>query len=598
MSAATGPQPPRATLVTDAEEFGRVLAMTESEPVVGLDTETTGLDPHAARVRTVQIAAGGSAWVCDVAAVRDLTPLRGWLGARARGRRQTLLHNAAFDLAMLRAATGGLPLGDLSVSDLMLWSQLVACGRSVPGGHGLAALAMRWLGIDLPKTEQAGDWTGDLRPEQIEYAGRDAWVLVPLAGAMWEAGVAREGLAAVAAVEDACVPAVADMEYDGIAFDRTYGEELTRVLRKEAADARAPAVRLLAAGGRLVQTSLFGDVEPDINLASPAQVRSALQALGLPVTSTAEDALRPLAAEHPAVAALLHAKRTATLLGAFESLPKHIHPETGRIHASYTQITGAGRFACSGPNVQQVPHAPRFRRAFVAPPGRRLVIADYSQIELRIMAKLSGDRRMREAYRQGEDLHRLTASLVAGVGLEAVSKEQRQLAKAVNFGLIYGMSAAGLRAYAANAYGVRMAPEQAQDFRRRFFQAYAGVAAFHRRQDTEARRARETRTLLGRCHRWPNTAMGLPELANCPDQGTGADILKRAIAGIRPLLLRTGSALVACIHDELVVEAPADRADEVKDGVRAAMIAAGADLLDPLPVEVEAVVGATWADKA
>ncbi len=598
MSAAVVPRPPSATLVTDREEFCRLLDLTEPEPTVGLDTETTGLDPHAARLRTVQIATGGAAWVCDAVAVRDLTPQRGWLAARARGGRQTVLHNAAFDLEMMRAATGGRPLCEVSVSDLMLWSQLAACGMSVPGGHGLAAIALRWLGVDLPKEEQAADWTGDLRPEQIEYAARDAWVLVPLTAVMSERGLRADGLAAVAAVEDACVPAVADMEYEGIGFDRAYAEALTAVLREEAEGARAPAVRLLGTGSRPVQTSLFGDADPGINLASPAQVLDALQTLGLPVTSTAEDALRPLAAEHPAIRALLAAKRAATLLAAFESLPKHIHPATGRIHASYTQITGAGRLSCSGPNVQQVPHAARFRRAFVAPAGRRLVIADYSQIELRIMAKLSGDPRMQEAYRNGEDLHRLTASLVTGVPLEAVSKDQRQLAKAVNFGLIYGMSAAGLRAYAANAYGASMTPEEAQGARRRFFQAYAGVAAFHRRQDGEARRARETRTLLGRAHRWPGTAMGLPELANCPDQGTGADILKRAMARIRPLLLRTGSALVACIHDELVVEAPADRAEEVRDEVQAAMIGAGADLLDPIPVEVEVAVGSTWADKA
>ena len=599
--------------MTDAEGFRRLLAATEGAPVVGLDTETTGLDPHADRVRSVQIATGDAAWVVDTWAVRDIGPLREWLAARAKDGRRTVAHNVKFDLFMLRAALGGAPLADVAVSDPMLWSQLLACGLPVESGHGLAAVAHRWLGIDLPKDEQKGDWTGTLRPEQVSYAARDAWTMVPLADAMWlgasgRKGIAAEGLARVAALEDACVPAVADLEFDGIMLDLPYWTALTQEIRADAQAAKAEALRLFgpALGDRgsiARQRDIFGEVaaaaEP-LNLDSPAQVLAALRALGLEVASTAEGALKPLAADNAAVAALLRYKKQSKLLSGFaEALPKHVHPVTGRIHAHYHQLcaNGVGRFSCSSPNVQQVPHDPRFRRAFVPAAGRRLVIADLSQVELRIMAKLTGDKRMLEAYRNGEDLHRLTASLVAGVPLDQVTKAQRSMAKAVNFGLCYSMSANGLRAYAQNSYGVSMTQEEAETFRRRYFEAYAGVAAFHRHQDWDARRARETRTLLGRCRRWPDTRMGLPELANSPDQGTGADILKRAMAIVRPVLLRTGSALVACVHDELVVEAPEDRAQEVKDAVRGALVTAGAELLDPVPVDADAAVGASWAEK-
>jgi DNA polymerase-1 len=248
--------------------------------------------------------------------------------------------------------------------------------------------------------------------------------------------------------------------------------------------------------------------------------------------------------------------------------------------------------------MQQIPKATRFRRAVVAPEGKRLVIADLSQIELRIMAKLSGDKRMMEAYRNGEDLHRLTASLVSGVPLERVTKEMRQQAKAVNFGLIYGMGANGLREYARNTYGVSMTQEEAETFRRRFFEAYRGVAAFHRRQNRFARWARETRTLLGRCRRWPDTNMGLPKLANTPDQGTGADIAKIAMAEVRPGLIRLGARMVGMIHDELLVEVSEEKAEEARELVKSALEQAGAKVLDPVPVVAEAVVGATWADKA
>ena len=397
---------------------------------------------------------------------------------------------------------------------------------------------------------------------------------------------------------------MADLEYDGIAFDLPYWAALTEEIRTEAAAAKAEALRLLtpAVVGRARRASLFGEVEDALNLDSPAQVLAALRRLGLHVPSTAEAALtlKPHAADMPAIAALLSYKRHSKLLSAFgEALPKHVHPVTGRIHGHYRQLcaNGVGRFSCSTPNVQQIPHDPRFRRAFVASERRRLIIADLSQIELRIMAKLSGDARMTESYLNGEDLHRLTASLVSRVPLETVTKAQRSMAKAVNFGLCYGMSANGLRAYAANSYGVAMTLEDAEKFRRRYFEVYAGVTAFHRRQDREARRARETRTLLGRCRRWADTAMGLPELANSPDQGTGADILKAAMGAVRPALLRAGAALVASVHDELVVEVPEDRAEEVKDALRGAMIAAGDAVLDPVPVDAEATIGGTWADK-
>ena len=600
--------PPSAVLVAGAGEFRRLLAATEAEPVVGLDTETTGLDPHADRVRTVQIATGEAAWVVDTWAARDIGPMREWLAARARAGLRTVAHNAKFDLSMLRGALGGAPLVEVAVSDPMLWSQLLACGLPVEGGHGLAAVAKRWLGIDLPKEEQKGDWTGTLRPEQVSYAARDAGTMVPLSDAMWHGadgrkGIGAEGLARVAVIEDACVSAVADLEYDGIMLDLPYWAALTEEIRGEAQEAKGEALRILApaGGGRARQVSLVDGVEDALNMDSPAQVLAALHRLGLDLPSTAEATLKPHAADMPAIAALLRYKKQSKLLSAFaEALPKHVHPVTGRIHARYHQLcpNGVGRFSCSSPNVQQVPHDVRFRRAFVAGEGCRLVVADYSQVELRIMAELSGDRRMLEAYRNGEDLHRLTASLVAGVPLDQVTKAQRSMAKAVNFGLCYGMSANGLRAYAQNSYGVSMTQDEAETFRRRYFEAYSGVTAFHRRQDWEARRARETRTALGRCRRWADHNMGLPELANSPDQGSAADLMKQAMVRIRGHAVRGGWSLVNTVHDEVVFEVPVGDAEAAAACVKVEMEAAGGDLGLQVPIEAEVAIGQTWADKA
>ena len=607
-----GPGAPPVSLVSDADTLGRLLAALEGEPAVGLDTETTGLDPRRDELRCVQLATGAAAWVVDARAVPDLSSLRAWLSHRARPGRRTLLHNGAFDLGFLRARLGGRPLDQVAVSDTMIWSELLACGLPVPGGHTLGAAAERWLGLRLPKEEQRGDWSGELSREKVEYAGRDAWVLVPLAAAMWQGtasrrGLVAEGLERVAQVEDSCVPVVADLQYDGIGFDLGYWGQVVGELEVAVGQAADTAQGLLAppgAGARLIRRSLFGvdsKVIGGVNLDSPLQVQAALARLGVKVPGTADDVLRPLAEQEPAVAAVLGYRRQAKLLSAFGlALPRHVHPLTGRIHAQYRQVLrgGLGRMSCARPNIQQIPHEPRLRRAFVPAAGNRLVIADLSQIELRIMAKLSGDARMLAAYRQGEDLHRLTASLITGTPLSAVTPKERQLSKAINFGLIYGMGAGGLRTYAANTYGVRMSEADAETFRRRFFAAYPGVAAFHRRQDTEARRARETRTLLGRCQRWSDGDMGLPELANSPDQGSGGDVLKLAMARLRPDLLRTGAMLVAAVHDELVVECPADRGQEVAEAVRSALVEAGRELLDPVPVAADVAVGESWADKA
>lgn len=276
------------------------------------------------------------------------------------------------------------------------------------------------------------------------------------------------------------------------------------------------------------------------------------------------------------------------------------HPKTGRIHPEYRQLNrnGVGRFSAANPNIQQVPRDPRFRRMFAAPEGRALVIADYSAIEMRIMAWLSRDRVLVEVFRTGADPHRRTAALVLGKSEDEVTKGERQLAKSLNFGLIYGMSARGLQQYAESSYGVSMTYWEAQEFRRRFFEVYRGVAEWHHRQDAEARRKREVRTASGRARRWATQQMPSTELFNTPDQGTGADILKRAMARLKPRLMALGTELVASVHDELVAECPEDKAEEVAAVMKEEMTAAGAEFIDPVPVEVEVAVGRTWADKA
>ena len=260
----------------------------------------------------------------------------------------------------------------------------------------------------------------------------------------------------------------------------------------------------------------------------------------------------------------------------------------GRIYADWQQIgADSGRMACSKPNLQNLPRDERYRRCFVAPPGRILVKADYSQVELRIAAKVSGDKAMIDAYQAGEDLHTLTARRVLGIG--EVTKEHRQLAKAINFGLVYGMGVERFRAYALAQYGLQLTQKEARRYRDAFFAAHPGLRRWHR---SIGNPPVDTRTLAGRRRQHVRR---YTEKLNTPVQGTGADGLKLALALLWERRDQCPGAFpVLAVHDEIVIEADEDQVEAVTAWLKAAMVDALAPLLAPVPVEVEVKVGRTW----
>ncbi len=568
--------------VTSEARLREAVSAAAGSRRVGLDTETTGLDPHRDRLRLVQLATPERAWVVDAWQVGTLEPLGKLLADAAVLK---ILHNAAFDLKFLRAAGLRRAAG---LADTMLAGQLLAFGMHGES-HSLVAMAKRHVGLELNKALAVSDFGGVLTSGQLLYAARDAAVLLPL----WEnleRRLRETGLERAAKVEFACVAAVADMEYAGILLDLDRWEELGLELRGERDALRESLARkLLLPGTR----SLFAEAEA-ANPNSPQQVKQALAALGIDVPDTRESTLKAIAGEHPVVRDLLRYRGLEKLISTYiEGLPGHVNPVTGRIHATYDQCrTAAGRFSCREPNIQQVPRDSRFRRCFVAGEGKSLVICDYSQVELRIAAALSGDKRMLDAYRRGMDLHVLTASLISGKPVEEVTKAERQNSKPANFGLIYGMSAQGLKSYARDSYGVNMSLDEAERFRSQFFMAYRGIAAWHRRQ----RQLKEVRTRSGRLRRFDGPPR-VTELFNTPVQGTGADILKRAMARVRPHLLRCGAELVACVHDELVAECDSEAAPELLSAMKREMEAAGEEFVPEVPIVAEGAIGRTWAEK-
>jgi DNA polymerase-1 len=270
---------------------------------------------------------------------------------------------------------------------------------------------------------------------------------------------------------------------------------------------------------------------------------------------------------------------------------------SGRIHSNYnTTGSESGRFSCDSPNLQQVPRG-SIRLAFTAPQGRTLVICDYDQIELRIAAYLANDTRMLEAFALGADLHKATAEAI--LSKLDVSKDDRQLAKSINFGAIYGQSPAGLVVYAQTTYGVSMTKEQASKHRDKFFEYYSGLARWHRAAWNKVKYTTEGRTALGRRRLVPHGATNWTKwqvLVNFPVQGGAADGLKLSLLRLGREL-PSGVEIVACIHDEVILETPEEQAEEVRAWASGVMVAEMSKLFNGLAITVSSKVCSNWGEK-
>ncbi len=565
----------------ELREAARALAGAER---VGLDIEATGLSPLDARMRLLQLSSGEETFVVDVFGVGDLGPLRDVL----EGGPLKVLHNAKYDYSFL-LAQHGIRLSPLF--DTMLAAQLLDGGEQGPS-YSLEAVAERYLQEKVDKTARREDWSGDLSREQLEYAARDARILLPLQERLQEL-LDREGLVPVSRIEFGVVPAIAEMELAGIKLDVERWRELGRVVRRR----RDEAARRLEAHFPEPEGVLpLEGLGPRLNLNSPQQIMEAFRSIGIELPDTRMWTL--MTVDHPAARDLLEYRELQKKLGTYlETYEGFIHPRTGRIHASFLQCrVPTGRLACTNPNVQQIPHEEEFRSCFVAEEGNVLVIADYSQIELRILAEVSGDPGFVEAFRRGEDLHRVTAATMFGVPKEEVTKEQRSAAKRINFGLAYGR---GPRSLAAQ---LGTDEERARELIDEYFATYGRVQRYLNETANRALKEGTLRTLSGRLRRFGRTR-GLSsaergalkrEAMNYPIQGTSADIAKLALIYIHSGLRGLDARLINCIHDEFVVECATGQAEEVASRVRSAMVRAGERLLKRVPVEVEVAVSREW----
>jgi len=588
-------------VIRTAEELRRAIESLSSQSAIGLDTETTELDPYTGRLRLIQLAAPDGVSIIDLDAFANggngglasneaLIPLKRLLEAP---RPIKIAHNAKFDAKFIKhnldADLGGM-------FDSLLASQLISAG-DIEERHGLETVASRYLNESVDKSERLSNWNFELSEAQLEYAARDAAVLLPLRERLIER-LKAEGLVKCAQLEFECVMPVADIELAGFYMHKDRWLEQLAIVEKRRAELAEELQDVLAEESS--QGSLFGGPQrDDINLDSHQQLTQALERLGIPVPdSTRNWKLQPLAAEYPVIATLLEYRTVQKALTSYgQNMIDLINPSTGRLHADFRQIGApTGRFSCTNPNIQQVPHATEYRRCFSGhPSGRKLVIADYSQIELRILAEFSGDRSFIDAFNSGADLHRVTAAEVFNVAVDQVSREQRDFAKRLNFGVVYGIGAQRFSIMTG------LSVPEAENVLRKYFSTYRGLDTYLREAANRAVNERQARTASGRLVRFRYDENDRQQISmtqrngkNTPIQGTSADILKRALRLLKDELRDTSARIVNIIHDEIVVEADADQATEISKKVERAMVAAGEEYLRTVPVRVETEIADEW----
>jgi len=585
------------------ESEGKLREVVEKElsprDTIAVDTEADKLDPYLANLILIQIGTPERAYIFDAQKIKDFSPLKRLFESK---KPLKILQNAKFDYKMLKVQTG---LELVNIYDTFLAERILTCGES-RGVSSLLALGQKYLHLELDKDWESYDWegvarSGNITERHLKYAALDVLVLFPIFKKQFQQ-LKSDNLLEVAKLEFACCPVVAEMEIHGSYIDQEKWRRNIRELEQKRDKVRKRIQNELRPLYETTQTDLFGNHVDVVNLNSPVQILAAFEKVGIDIPSTGEAVLKKV--NHPLAKMLLEYRSYEKLITAFgANLLEHIHPKTGRLHPDYMQIgADTGRFSCSKPNLQQIPKESEFRGCFVAPRGRRLVTADYSQIELRILAEMSGDPALIKAFESGKDLHTFTASQMFSIPEEKVRHDvERFQAKSINFGLMYGRGARSLAAQ------LKITDSQAESLLNKYFSQYKQVKKWLDRVAKEAVQKGYSKTMLGRRRIHPKPEPGEPGYdriissierkgKNTPIQGTSADMIKYALVFLwRRLRKEKLDAFpIHTVHDEIVVEAAEEDAERVKTVLVEEMKRAGELMLKKVPVVVDAEVSDVW----
>ena len=615
----------------------RVKQLLELDVPLGVDTETTGLDPHVDQVRLIQVASKDFALMVDLngwrrAGVRHVSweqPGLAELKSLLEGATPKILQNAAFDINFLRGE--GIALGG-PLFDTMIAAKVLNNGT----GHknDLGSIVERNLRVPLDKELQKANWGGELTVEMLHYAARDGIALPRLAPLLQQAlrhAEVKEGvyLWDIFRLEMECIRPFALMQWHGFGFDREAAEQLRQKLTAEADELQLAFLSKLDAELRRrhpENEAIWLPRDPDgsfntrekdsgsirlgtkrfkgFNARSPKQMAERFEQAGilLPPDSKGQPSLDQnllafLRKKYELIDAYMTWKHAVTRVSHVEKLLDSVGID-GRIHSSYKQMgTDTGRVSCNSPNQQQIPRTKDFRSLFVADVDHVLVVADFSQVELRVLAELSGEERMREAYRAERDLHTETACLITGKTADEITKEERTSSKLVNFGLAYGAGPTTLQKQAIAQYGIDLSKDEATELVNGFRAAYPTLKQW---QDLEGNKTtKAVFTKLGRRRMLVGFNDKYTTRINTQVQGTAGDIAKRAVALLWRQLRgvpENDAKLIAMVHDEIVMEVRTDLAEEWMQKLSRAMEDAGNSICEHVPIKAEASSGPTWAD--
>lgn len=554
-----------------------------------LDIETTGLNPYKDDIALVQIMneSGKVFLIQDMEALQQLKPVL-----------ETSLcigHNIKFDSKFLKhhCNINLNQVYDTYLAELAISGGLLA-GKS---GANLQALALKYAGVQLDKSEQIGFKPNQtLTPDQVKYASQDVQVLQPIYKQQ-QTKIHLLDLQDTINIENMCIPATVWLELSGAPVDLQRLEILKQETIIAKQDAEGRILEYLKEGNHSKQETLTGSIS--LNLNSPKQLLEALHGIGIKIKSTDDKTLSKV--KHPVGQAIKEYRSANKLLTGFiKKIPGHVESTTGRIHSNFNQYGAhSGRFTSSKPNMQQQPHSQNWRNIYKSADGM-LVTADYSQIELRILAQVSGDKSFIKAFNDGVDLHSLTASKVFDKTLEEVTKEERSISKMVNFGIAYGMWSNGLVARLQQA-GLTISTKEAEQIIKNFYAAYPQVSKYlYEISDTGLQKLK-LRNAAGRllCFNQPQDDKEQGNIKrqskNLPIQSLSADILKIAMANLHTKLEPEGVRLINSVHDELVFECSTDQADSVAATVKQEMEATGHKYLTTVPCVAEVKVSKEWS---
>lgn len=606
---------------------------------IGLDIETSGLDPHSDTIALIQIATKDEVYVINdrKLSAQDRRTLRYIFDLLEERRVLCIGQNIKFDLKFIYHNYGILLT---NVFDTMLAHMFAYMGMGKPRFIGLGALAKKYLKVDLPKEERNSfiGYLGDeFTDKQIDYSAKDTAILLPLKEKLEKLLIDRKQMKVFSLIEMPLEPVLAFMEYTGISFDTNLWRELTETAEKEAADAEIALRKMLdenfdkvAKGNNafevfkymkipispktiknterlksiVVKDDIKATVMDEINFGSSYQVKHIINKLGVRVTTTNAKELALHEDEHPIIGLILRIREFNKKKDTYgDDFLKHLNHITGCIHTSLNQAGArSGRFSSDHPNLQNIIADVAYRKAFIARKGYKLGRVDYSQIELRIIGEAAQEEKFIKAFLNNEDLHTLTASLVFQVPLNEVTPYQRRIGKSMNFAVVYGSTANGL----AYNFGIPLA--EAKEYLKRFFDQYFNLAKFIRQFGDKCMEVGYSVTMFGRKRYLvyatnPTTSADhkaffkekRAAVNNLP-QGTSADMIKLALIYMfnenpfghdefRPLLT---------VHDEIVVEFKEEITEQAKEFIGKCMTKAGELFLKKTPVAYEINVADYW----